>query len=410
MTELKTAGINFLATTQEGPEQLLLVGIKEAYRNKPQYVKALQREFNHCHELDHPNLFRYIDLKDIDGYGPCIRMEWQDSRTITDYLQEQHSEEEKKAIINQVAEALSYLHDQGQVHGALTPGAIFVTRRDNTVKVLNFRQRYADNLSMPTLELRFLAPEAKDGTVTLDARADIYSLGQLLKLMDISDDYHSVIAACCSFGRSERYADVDSFLGALDHRRITHRRDTDEIAPTEGSSRRTSTALVVAVIAALLVVIVLWFINKNSASSQQVAQDQTEQTDTTHPEEAQPAAQSADASQPGAQPDASQTGAQPDGLQTGAQPDATQPGAQPGAAQPAYSGDNAFLNELVPQMRIDLDKIYAAAAGDKATASRKVAAYYKGLRNVLRKRGLTQTQLDAFDQAFAAYNSQKKAQ
>lgn len=384
MTTLKTSGINFLATTQEGAQQLLLVGIKEAYRNKPQYVKALQREYTQGHDLDHPHLLHIVDMKDVEGYGPCLRLEWEDSRTIMEYLQEQHSEEEKKAIVMQVAEAISYLHDEGRVHGALSPSVIFVTRRDNQVRVLNIRQRYADNLTMPALELRFIAPEAKDGTVTLDARADIYSLGQLLKLMDISDDYQTVIAHCCSFGRNERYSDVDSFCAAIDHRRITHTRraaDDDELAPSEGSRRGTSTALAVAVIAALLIVVVLWFINKNSSSSSPAGPAQTEVADTTHPE-----------------------GTIANG-EASAPTDATQPDAQ-SAEQPTtqYTGDNAFLTDLVPQMHKDLDKIYAAANGNPALARRKVATYYKGLRNVLRKRGLNQQQLAAFDEEFASYN------
>lgn len=65
-----------------------------------------------------------------------------------------------------------------------------------------------------------------------------------------------------------------------------------------------------------------------------------------------------------------------------------------------------FLNRLVPQMHIDLDKIYARG-GDAAAVHRRVAAYYKGLRRTLGN--LSQEQFAAFDEAFASYVTAKKA-
>ena len=89
------------------------------------------------------------------------------------------------------------------------------------------------------------------------------------------------------------------------------------------------------------------------------------------------------------------------------QPQTTQPSDSDQTQQAEQAtGDNAFLNDLVPQMHTDLDKIYNSGA-DPATIHAKVAAYYKGLRRVLKKQGKTSTQLDAFDKAFAEYTQQK---
>jgi serine/threonine-protein kinase len=72
-----------------------------------------------------------------------------------------------------------------------------------------------------------------------------------------------------------------------------------------------------------------------------------------------------------------------------------------------YTGELAFLAKLVPQMHIDLDKIYASST-DKMVVKRKVTTYYKGLRGTLK--GLNENQFAAFDKAFAEYNSTKKAE
>ena len=69
-----------------------------------------------------------------------------------------------------------------------------------------------------------------------------------------------------------------------------------------------------------------------------------------------------------------------------------------------YNGDNAYLNDIVPQMQIDLDKIYNSST-NKNVVRRRVKRYYRGLRATLKDK--TTEQLDAFDKAFADYNNSK---
>lgn len=61
--EIKTAGINALVTGKEEGREVLLVGLKAAYCDKPQYQKALKREFDQCHETEHPHILRYLEQK-----------------------------------------------------------------------------------------------------------------------------------------------------------------------------------------------------------------------------------------------------------------------------------------------------------------------------------------------------------
>lgn len=381
MTEkgnLKSFGIYDLTVLKEANRERLAVGIKPAYRSRPQYKKVLDSAFANGKKLDHPNILKYEGLQETGDQGPCLLTEWEECRPLTDYAAETHTEDEKKSIVTQIAEALGYMHQRGLIHGALTPSVIFVTTKGDTVKILNFRQRYADGLKQPAESLRFIAPEAKDGTVTLDARADIFSLGQVVRLLDMPHSYQSVINGCCSFGRSERYNDIDDFLAAFNHqkraRNDNHKEAAEDLQRAMGPNR--AALGIVALIVVLVLVTAVWIFRQQSQKGDDGTPQITEQMDTTA---------------------------------AGNTSSATTTG-NGDAATTAFQGSNeVYLNELMPQVKADLDNIYAKAKGKK-TLKRKVTRYYRGLRKVLTNKGMTDAQLQAFDKAFAEYNGQKTAE
>ena len=382
MQEIKTASIQKLTTGKDGGQDVLLVSLKEAYQSKPQYQRALKKEFDRCKDFDHQHLVKYLAMKDVEGLGTCIEMEWEDSRSLLEYLDEGHSEDEKKRVVTQIAAALEYLHENGMVHGALDPTFIFITKKTDEVKVLNLRLRYADTMSMPNSSLRFIAPEAKDGTVTLDARADVYSLGMIVKTMNLGTEYDQVVNGSCSFGRSERYASIEDFMEAFEHHRYSRKNEA-----TSSPVNRKMIGLVAA-IAVLVVIAVVLLFSRGGQSDQQAANtdstevasnDQSHNADTANNSVSGSVAPSADSTS-----DAQQTAA---------------------AQTPQYTGDLVFLNNLVPQMHIDIDKIYASSS-DPDQIHKKVAIYYKGLRKTLGS--LNEQQFAAFDKAFSDYIKSKQ--
>lgn len=378
MKSLKSFGIYDLQVLKEANRERLAVCIKPAYRNRPQYKKVLDTEFAKNKDIDHPNILKYEALEETEDMGPSILMEWEEGRSLADYAAESHTEEEKKSIVTQIAEALDYLHAHGHIHAALTPAVIFVTTKDDTVKILNFRQRYADGLKQPIETLRFIAPEAKDGTVTLDARADIFSLGQVVKCLNMPLSYQSVISCCCSFGRSERYADIDAFLSDFNHQkrsRADYREEAAEDLQRAMGPNRAAMGIV-ALIVVLVIVAAVWIFRQQSQQTDNETAQATEQVDSTAA--------------------ASNTSSEA--------PVATSP-----ATTAPQDSDQASLNELMPQVQTDLDNIYAKAKGKKSL-KRKVSKYYKGLRKVLAGKGWSDAQLQAFDKAFADYNGQKMAE
>ena len=383
--EIKTPSINLLATGKDGAQEVLLIGLKPGYQDSPQYQRRLKREYEQRHKIDHPNIIKYLEMKDVAGYGTCIVMEWEPARTLADYMQENHSIEERKNIIRQITDALNFLHREGNIHGSLNPSYIYITDQGDNVKLLNFRLCYADRLSEPAESMKFRAPEAKDGTVTLDARTDIFSLGMILKELDLGSGYEDIVSDSCGLARNNRYPNVDAFRDAFEHRRHIRRGSTDTRTGRTNSKR---VGVLVATIAALATVVALAFFNRNNnhsegglltggvADSAQIAEGQSVD-------------------------EVSQADFHPDAQEAAGAAHTTNP------TSGAYTGELEFLNKLVPQMHIDMDKIYASS-GDKASIQAKLTTYYKGLRKALGNK--TDEQFAAYDKAFMDYRAKKDAE
>lgn len=379
--EFNTSSINLITIGKDGGKDVLMIGLKEAYRAKPNYQRYMRQEFERGKDLDSNDIFKYIAIKDDPDKGPVVETEWEDSRSLADWLKEGHSDDEKRRVFRQVANAISYMHSKGIVHGGLNASDIFITKKGEDVKLLTFKLRYTDILKQPQETLKYVAPEAKDGTVGLDVRADIYSLGMMLKDMGFNAEYHNVIEKCCRFGRNERFEDVAQLMDAVDKRR--YNRPADELTDAQPSiSSNKKMAIIIAVIVVLVCVAVALLVAQNGSDQSQQEPQQTEQNDSITTRDTS---------------DQDSTNSE--------QPQTTQPSDSDQQVQ-QNQDDNAFLNDLVPQMHTDLDKIYDSGA-DPATIHAKVSAYYKGLRRVLKKQGKTSAQLDAFDKAFAEYTSQK---
>ena len=384
--EFDTSSINLIAIEKDSGRDVLAIGLKEAFRAKPNYQRYMRQEYERGKDLDNNDIFKYIAFKEDPDKGPVVETEWEDSLPLAEWLREGHSDDEKRRVFRQVANAISYMHSKGMVHGSLNASNVFITKKDEEVKLLTFKLRYTDILKQPQETLKYVAPEAKDGTVGLDVRADIYSLGMMLKDMGFNTEYHNVIEKCCRFGRNERFEDVDQLMDAVDRHRFN--RLADELTEDQPSiSSNKKMAVIIAVIVVLVCVAVALLVAQNGSDRNQQEPQQTEQNDSVTNREDNGDRDSTDSQQ------------QPRTVQSS---DST----QTWQTQEEAQGDNAFLNDLVPQMHADLDKIYNSSA-DPATIHTKVGAYYKGLRRVLRKQHKTSAQLDAFDKAFAEYTRQK---
>lgn len=136
-------------------------------------------------ELEHPNLWGYTgeDADGADGTAPGCVMEPLNCMTLESYLKENPAfvaeSAELERIVNEVTDAVAYLHGQGVCHLDLHPRNILLTRGGHQVKLANLFSPYVHLTGTLSLENDgFVAPECFAKEPLADPiRSDIYSLG-----------------------------------------------------------------------------------------------------------------------------------------------------------------------------------------------------------------------------------------
>ena len=362
-------GYSLIVKCRKGEQTIILKGLKEENSKRTLLRNALKREFKQCQRLNHTGIVRYQGLVDVDGYGLCIEEEFIEGRTLQAYLKEQHTDDEKIAIVNQIADALRYAHNQGIAHRNLKPSNILITAQGNYVKLIDFSVLSLDDVKATADTTRFMAPELKDETMTADGTADIYSLGTIMKVMGLTLAYSDVIKRCCAFKRSDRYANIDEFLADLNHE------GSSFTMPTIGKG-----TVMVAVIAVVVIVLGVLTYNYGGALLNQMGKIDVSSVfksdEETAPED------SVKVTTPNEQTNDSTQNAAP------------------------MTGKLAFLNTMKPALYHDLDNIFDKNSADKAKLSKAIKSYYHGL--IQANDTLDSEQRAELDRVFGDYVIQKK--
>jgi serine/threonine protein kinase len=152
----------------------------------PAFSERFNREARALARLNHPNIVTVHDFGEADGWFYLV-MEYVDGADLRRVLQQGRlSPEEALRIVPVVCDALQYAHANGVVHRDIKPGNILMDR-ESRVKIADFGiaklagQTSADvtltqsKQSMGTPH--YMAPEQVESPLTVDHRADIYSLG-----------------------------------------------------------------------------------------------------------------------------------------------------------------------------------------------------------------------------------------
>ena len=192
--------------------------LKSELRTHPQYVAALQKEFETGYSLDHPHLVRYVSKTD-DG----ILMDYVDGETLSQFI-ENHpgyfkSRKNADRFFRQLLSVVGYLHSHQIVHLDLKPGNILITRVGNDVKLVDLGYCYTDTYTDTTGRTdKYAAPEQLDGSAKADARTDIYAIGRILQMLPCAHYYNKVIQLCTAKEMESRYASADEILQSMHSR------------------------------------------------------------------------------------------------------------------------------------------------------------------------------------------------
>ena len=218
-------GVNTLTRAKRHGRWYLLKSLNEEVRDKLVYQEMLRKEFDIMMRLQHPGIVQVVNMENVKSLGECIVMEWVDGVTLKEWLAGSTTVEQRSHVARQLLEALSYIHSLDIVHRDIKPSNIMITANGKNVKLIDFGLADTDAhaiLKQPAGTKQYMAPE-QASTSHPDVRNDIYSLGVVLRTMNLSRDFKKV-AAQCILPIEERYQSVEEIKNDLSRMKSARRK------------------------------------------------------------------------------------------------------------------------------------------------------------------------------------------
>ncbi len=147
-------------------------------------LERFRREVRLTRRIQHRNVARMFDIGEHAG-DRFLTMELVDGESLTSALGERMGWPRLQRLAMQICEGLAAAHGAGVVHRDLKPDNVIVERATDRAVITDFGiARSGDDAGVTQVGVvigtpRYMAPEQLAGT-TVDARADLFSLGVML--------------------------------------------------------------------------------------------------------------------------------------------------------------------------------------------------------------------------------------
>ena len=221
--EIETKGYSSLHTAIYLGKKVILKSLKPEFKNERFYQDLLKKEFEISRSLDHPNIVKTIDFQNIPNLGDCIVMEYIEGLTLTQTLTQTQTKGFYDKIFNELLDAMEYFHSKQIIHRDLKPSNILITNNGNNVKIIDFGLSDTDDyviLKQAAGTRKYAAPEQMIPNNTIDCRADIYSLGIILR-NNFPKSYQKIADKCAQQDREKRFSSADEIRNYIKKKKIT---------------------------------------------------------------------------------------------------------------------------------------------------------------------------------------------
>jgi tRNA A-37 threonylcarbamoyl transferase component Bud32 len=165
-----------------------LIALKILSRDAEQdlsFAERFSREAKALAKLNHPGIVAIYDFGQTDQHY-YFMMEYVEGTNLRQLLQSQTiSPGQALGLVTEISTALQYAHDEGIVHRDIKPENILVNKRGHAkiadfglAKLLDTDTDASLTASQTVMgSINYMAPEQREKPLTVDHRADIYSLG-----------------------------------------------------------------------------------------------------------------------------------------------------------------------------------------------------------------------------------------
>ena len=215
------AGYSVLYTVLSGERKLFLKALNPKQGATTENLVRLQREYKILEQLyGNEHIVRCVGWREDAEVGPCIVMEYVDGETLTDFVKTHPFNKEKKRILNELLDAVGFIHKHQVVHNDLKPENILVTYNGHNVKLIDFGYAdYDSSIDKATGGTKAYASPELVHQGTTDVTSDIYSLGYIIKLL-YPHRFGWVARKCQRKEAAKRYQRVSEIGKAIRWREI----------------------------------------------------------------------------------------------------------------------------------------------------------------------------------------------
>lgn len=176
----------------------MLKALRPEMANQLFYQEMLRKELELLMRLQQSAIVQVSGFEQVANLGWCIVMEYVDGLRLDDWLETGPNLKSRLRVMEQLLEAVDYIHGLGLVHRDLKPGNLLVTRLGANVKLIDFGLADMDRLAIlkqPAGTAGYLSPE-QALTNQPDVRNDIYSLGVIGQQLLPESAYRGIWQRC----------------------------------------------------------------------------------------------------------------------------------------------------------------------------------------------------------------------
>lgn len=125
-------------TAKKYGKWLMLKTLRPEYKDVPEYMEMIEKEFDVRYNLAHPHIIMINDFEEVPGLGRCIITDDVYGDSLAKLIdQKKVTPEHIEKLRNQLVDAMDYIQVNHLVHHPITPGRIIFTENIGNLKLID---------------------------------------------------------------------------------------------------------------------------------------------------------------------------------------------------------------------------------------------------------------------------------